>query len=279
MIRISGLFVYPVKSCRGISLTEAELGPRGFLHDREFLVVDEHDAFITQRNASELATVQISLEENGLRLRTADIEDLRVSFDEMSERTAPRKVTIFSDQVLANDAGEEAADWFSGVLRRSCRLVRIGAAYSRIVPAERIATSHRATTATEVSFTDAFPTLLVSEESLADLNTRLPVPIPMDRFRPNIVVSGCEPYEENTWEAVRSNEIVFGCAATCLRCVVTSIDQQTGTRDGVEPLRTLATYRRSPNEGGVIFGTYLVHSGPAKLRVGDQLEVTPRAES
>lgn len=273
-MQITGLFVYPVKSCRGISLGEAQLGPRGFLHDREFLVVDEADAFLTQRNAPALATVQITLEEEGMVLDAPDVESLRVpfhNFDDASGSRGARHVTIFNDHVLANDAGAEVAEWFGAVLHRSCRLVRIGQSYSRKVPLDKIAPAHRSDKAPEISFTDAFPTLLVSEESLADLNTRLAEPITMGRFRPNIVVRGCEPYEENTWLTVGAGDIVFGCATTCLRCVITSIDQTTGVRQGVEPLRTLATYRRSPDGNGVIFGQYLVHSGVGKLRVGDVL--------
>lgn len=274
MVQITGLFIYPVKSCRRVVLQEAQVGSRGFSHDREFLVVDETDAFLTQRNAPELATVQVALAEMELVLKASDAGELRLPFETIEEPGGvqrSRPVTIFSDQVLADDAGEEAAEWFSGILHRRCRLVRIGASYSRKVPLEDIAEQHRAGEGPEIAFTDAFPSLLISEESLADLNTRLPEPIPMDRFRPNIVVRGCVPYGENSWNAVRSGDIVFGCASTCLRCVITSIDQQTGRRQGVEPLRTLATYRRSPDGNGVIFGQYLIHSGEGTLRIGDTL--------
>lgn len=273
-VQISGLFVYPVKSCRGISLDEAPIEPMGFLHDREFLVVDENDAFLTQRNAPALATIEIGLEETGMVLDAPDVQRLRVSFtkdDEPSRHDAARPITIFDDHVLADDVGKEAAGWFGAVLHRPCRLVQMGASYSRKARVEKIAPGHRWSRTPDISFTDAFPTLLVSEESLADLNTRLPEPIPMTRFRPNIVVRGCAPYDENTWNTVEVGGIVFGCATTCLRCVITSIDQQTGIRQGPEPLRTLATYRRSPDGKGVIFGQYLIHSGTGTLRIGDAL--------
>lgn len=276
-IQITGLFIYPVKSCRGISLEAARLGPRGFVHDREFLVVDETHAFLTQRNAPELATVQLALEEMGLVLKAPRAGELRLAFSNLEGRGAPRRalrVTIFSDSVLADDVSDEAAEWFSAALERPCRLVRIGASYSRTVPLEKIAQGHRPARGPEIPFTDAFPTLLICEESLADLNTRLPEPLPMNRFRPNIVVRGCAPYGENTWNGVRAGDIVFGGGAPCLRCVITTIDQQTGRRDGVEPLRTLATYRRTPDGGGVSFGQYLIHSGIGKLRVGDALMIT-----
>ena len=273
MVEITALFLYPVKSCRGIPLAEVEVGPRGFAHDREFLVVDEADSFLTQRIVPELATVAVALQQNELVFNHGDAGALRVPLtnpEEQSLRSPERLVKIFNDQVLADDVGSVAAKWFSSVLRRPCSLVRIGARSTRKVSPEEIAPAHRAAEGPEISFTDAFPTLLTSEESLADLNSRLPEPIPMDRFRPNIVVRGCAPYEEDTWNTICAGNITFGCATPNLRCVITTIDQQTGTRHGSEPLRTLATYRRAPS-GGVKFGQYLVHSGSGKLRVGDVL--------
>jgi len=282
MIQITGLFIYPVKSCRGISLPEVEIGSRGMLHDREFLVVDESGSFLTQRTAAELATVRIAVEQDGLALEAPEMGILRVPFacshEASSGSGVARQVTIFNDQVLADDAGDEAAEWFSATLRRSCRLVRAGASYTRKVPPERIALPHRPAEGPEISFTDGFPTLLVSEESLADLNRRLEHPVPMDRFRPNIVVRGCEPFEEDTWNTVRLGDLVFGCARPDLRCVITTINQQTGVRDGVEPLRTLATYRRAEDGRSVKFGQYLVHSGTGQLKVGDTLVSETRAQ-
>ncbi len=274
MIQVSGLYVYPVKSCRGISLAETEIGLRGFLHDREFLVVDETDTFITQRNAAELATVEIALDEVGLVLKAPNAGELHLSFREIDERCGAfgmRRVTIFRDSVMADDVGDEASEWFGVVLQRKCRLVRVGKSYSRKVPQERIPQAYRVAQGPEVSFTDAFPTLLISEESLADLNTRLAKPLPMNRFRPNIVVHGCSPYDENTWKCVQAGTITFNCAATCQRCVIATIDQRSGRNDGAEPLRTLATYRRSADGKGVVFGAYLIHSGGGTLRVGERL--------
>jgi len=267
MVEVTGLFIYPVKSCRAIPLQEAEVGERGLLHDREFLVVDDTDRFLTQRDAPELATVELELEAAGLRMKTARAGELSLPFN--NEARGRRNVRIFSDDVIADDTGDEAAEWFSAALGRTCRLVGIGPCSKREVALERVAEVHRAATAPQISFTDAFPTLLTSESSLVDLNTRLPRPIPMNRFRPNIVVRGSAPYEEHTWSRVRAGDMVFGCPAACLRCVISTTDQQTGDRDGAEPLRTLATYRRSSDGGGVMFGQYLVHSGSGKLRLGD----------
>lgn len=277
MVQIAELFVYPVKSCRGIKLAEARVAPRGFLHDREFLVVDEKDSFLTQRNAPELARVELAFEaDKVLRLNFAGTGDLRVALENgetQSGTRAPRKVTIFHDEVLADDVGDDAAEWFSAVLGRPCRLMRIGPTYTRQAPAAKIEEQYRFTIRTEISFTDAFPTLLIAEESLADLNRRLSEPRPMNRFRPNIVVRGCEPYSENSWKTVRAGDVLFRCATSCARCVITTIDQDKGQRDGTEPLRTLATYRRTPDGSGVIFGEYLIHSGVGIIREGQELWV------
>lgn len=274
-MEITGLFVYPVKSCRGIAVAQTELGPRGFVHDREFLVVDESDTFLTQRNAPELATIATALDTTGFVFRSSAGE-LRLPFEEIAARSKKpvrRNITIFNDRGVADDVGDAAAAWFSTALRRTCRLVRVGEAFNRAVPLVRVAEDFRSAGAPPISFTDAFPTLLTSEASLADLNTRLPHPVPMNRFRPNIVVRGTAPYEEDTWRTVRANSVAFGCSAACLRCTITTTDQQTGERHGVEPLRTLAAYRRAADDSGVMFGQYLVHSGRGTLRVGDPLIV------
>jgi uncharacterized protein YcbX len=271
VIEITSLFIYPVKSCRGVALEQAEIGPRGLMHDREFLIVDENDVFMTQRKTPELARITVSLGENDIAFSSDGAGELRLSFAELAANgEAPRRtVQIFRDALLADDVGEVAADWLSGVLRQRCRLVRIGGASRREVPLERIAEASRPAVAPQIPFTDAFPTLLTSEASLADLNSRLPHPIPMNRFRPNIVVRGAAPFAEHTWRSLECGDVVLGCATACLRCVVTTTDQKRGVRDGVEPLQTLATYRRSPDESGVMFGHYLVHPTSGTLRIGD----------
>lgn len=275
-VEITALLVYPVKSCRGISLQQAEIGPRGLLHDREFLLVDENDVFMTQRKTPELARISTGLGNASISFSTDEGNQLRLQFTDIDEscNARPRRtVRIFNDTLVADDVGETAAQWFSDVLQRSCRLVRIGALSRREVPLPEIAEPHRGTIAPQIPFTDAYPTLLASEESLADLNARLPSAIPMDRFRPNIVVRGAAPFAEHTWASLRGGDVVLGCAAACLRCTVTTTDQRTGVRDGVEPLQTLATYRRSPDGRGVMFGQYLVHPTVGTLRVGDVLAV------
>jgi hypothetical protein len=176
--------------------------------------------------------------------------------------------------VTADDCGDEPAAWLSDHLGLPCRLVRAGAAYARPIPARKLPSTLHLTphTAYEVSFADGFPFLVISEESLADLNARLDAPVPMNRFRPSLVVAGGEPYAEDTWGRFRIGSVVFHGATRCGRCVVTTTDQLTAAR-GQEPLRTLATYRRDA-AGDVMFGRNLVHETiSGRLRVGEPVEL------
>lgn len=274
MPHLSALYIYPVKSCRGVSLDEAVLDERGILRDRQFLIVDAQDRFITQRATPALARVLTGLEPETLRLEHAAVGTLRVPWIP-TENAPTREVVVWRDTVLAYDAGDEAAGWLSEAIGQSCRLVSIGERSRRDVPARRTPEAYTAQAPgpVPVAFSDAFPLLVISEESLADLNQRLdlPEPLPVDRFRPNLVVSGCaEPYAEDKWVSYRVGNAHFFSAGPCGRCVVTTTDQRTLER-GKEPLRTLARYRRTA-EGEVVFGQNVVHASPGVcLRVGDSV--------
>jgi len=277
MRRIAQIYIYPVKSCRGVRLDEAEIGPRGLLHDREFLVVDSDGRFLSQRTTPRLAIVEPALCDGTLRLKAPGLPEIQVrpsgsESQETKARIVP--VIIWHDAVLANDTGEESTAWLSEFLGMKARPVCIGARYSRTIPRENIPEPHRSfISAPEVSFADAYPFLVISQASLTDLNSRLPVSLPMDRFRPNLVVSGCQaPYEEDRWTMLRVNGITFRHRGPCVRCVVTTTDQRTLER-GPEPLRTLAEYR-SNAEGGVIFGmNFFCESRSGVIRVGDVVEL------
>ena len=273
MPHLSAIYVYPVKSCRGVSLAEATLDERGLLHDRQFLIVDVQDRFLTQRSTPALARILTASHDDGIQLEQAATGTIRVPWHRPD---APnRTVTVWRDTVLAYDAGDEVADWLSDTLGQPCRLVSTGERSRRQVPDDRLPATRRTVTsdAAPVAFPDAFPLLVLSEESLADLNRRLdePEPLPMDRFRPNLVVSGCaEPYAEDTWPTYRIGTGRFFSAGPCGRCVVTTTDQRTLER-GKEPLRTLAGYRRTAG-GEVVFGQNVIHASPgARLRVGDEV--------
>lgn len=270
-MHLSGLFVYPVKSLRGCAVTSAVVDELGLRDDRRFLVVDEHGRFLTQRALPRMALIATALDADTLTLSTASAVSITVP------RASPgdplRPVTIWKHQdVLAEDCGDAPANWLAGILDVPCRLMRVGGDFHRPVlkpqarPGDRIAA------------TDAEPFLVVGEASLADLNDRLieqgSEALPMNRFRPNLVIAGAAPFAEDTWARLRVGEIIFRSGGPCARCIITTTDQLTGER-GKEPLRTLALYRRDPgNPKDVNFGQNLIHETKSGiLRVGDHVDI------
>jgi uncharacterized protein YcbX len=267
-VHLSALYIYPVKSLRGIAASTAALDEFGLVGDRRFLVVDEQNRFLTQRTLPRMALLETELGHDSLVLRNAHHGSAAVG---LREPGAPLTVQIWRDTVEAVDCGVEIAVWLSDFLRRPCRLVRMGDNFHRAV------TKPAARPGDRYGFPDGAPSLVISESSLADLNDRLITrgedPVPMDRFRPNLVVSGCTAYAEDTWTRLRIGEIIFRAAGPCARCIVTTTDQQTGIRY-TEPLRTLATYRRdSTNSTEVNFGQNLIHETKSgTVRIGDKVE-------
>lgn len=266
MIRVSSLAIYPVKSCGRVEVDTAEVCATGFRHDRRWMVVGEDGVFLSQRKHPDLARVQVRLQGDRLALEARGTPALEVMFD---PAPGPKKVvTVWDDECIAIDEGAEAAGWFSSFLGRSVRLVRLADDDARPLGATSAHPGDR------VSFADGFPFLLLSAASVDDLNRRLSLPVPMDRFRPNIVVEGCPSYSEDRWYRLRIGDVDFRVAKACARCVVTTVDQSSG-RKGREPLRTLSTYRTV--DGQVLFGQNLIHEGRGVIRVEDPVEVLERA--
>ncbi len=272
-MHLTGLFLYPVKSLRGCVVSAAEVDPLGLMGDRRFLVVDETGRFLTQRAHPRMALVDTTLDPTHLTLTTPTAASLRIP--RASDPSAPlRQVSVWkSENLHAEDCGATAAQFLSDFLSVSCRLVRIGPAFSRpILKASAHAGDH-------VTFADAYPLLVISEASLANLNDRLVTighePLPMDRFRPNLVVSGCPAFAEDTWTRFRVGDVVFRAGGACARCSMTTVDQLTGERTGPEPLQTLAAYRRDPiTPANVNFGQNLIHETKSgTLRVGDAVQL------
>lgn len=193
------------------------------------------------------------------------MRDLLVPLDIRSQESL--RVQVWDDSLNAVSVGEEAASWLSEMLGRPCKLVYMPD------EATRFANPRYAPQNTPVSFSDAFPLLLISQGSLDDLNSRLAEPIPMNRFRPNLVVEGCSAYEEDTWQSLSIGSVALRAAKPCSRCTVPTVDQNTGER-GSEPIRTLGTYRT--RNGKVLFGQNLVHESRGILRVGDAVHPTSR---
>ena len=268
-MHLAALYIHPVKSLRALPVQSAQVDQAGAVGDRRFMVADPAGTFMTQRTVPRMALVGAFLEADSLVLRCAGMGELTVR--RAPDPAAPlATVRIWKSEGLrAEDCGGAAAEWLGAALGMPCRLVRAGPAFSR--PAK----GAPAGGADTVAFPDAYPFLATSEASLGDLNRRLGAgALPMNRFRPNLVVAGCGPYEEDTWKRFRVGGIVFRAAGPCARCVVTTTDQETGER-GAEPLRTLAGYRRDAHEPShVNFGQNLVHEVKSgTLRVGDPVEV------
>jgi uncharacterized protein YcbX len=217
-----------------------------------------------------LALVEADFRDDALILRAPQAREFRLPLD--TPPIADRTVTIFRDTVMAGDMGDASAAWLSAVLGKPCRLVRAGPEFARRLPAERIPSAHVGSLpVVPVAFVDAFPILAISEASLAHLNAKLDSPLPMNRFRPNIVLRGAMEHEEDGWTVLRVGEVEFRAGGRCGRCIVTTTDQDTGER-GVEPLVTLAKYRRD-ERNAITFGQYWMHCGPGKIRVDDEVEI------
>jgi uncharacterized protein YcbX len=259
---LASLTVYPIKSARGMPVAEWEVDDFGLRNDRRFMVVNQSGEFLTQRLHPRLALVTPHVEGGRLRVNAPGMPELDLPLQ--PEPTVVTQVTIWNDACAATWLGETAAQWFSEVLGRSCSLVHMHAQTRR--PTNPVYDK----TGARVSFADAFPFLIISEASLADLNRRLADPLPMNRFRPNLTVSGGDPYQEDGWTRIRIGRLPLNVVKPCARCVITTTDQAT-TERGVEPLRTLATYR---NIGGqVMFGQNAVHESGGSLRIGDRVVV------
>ena len=271
-VRLTGLVVYPVKSARGIALTQSLVTQHGLTHDREWMVVDEAGRFVTQRQTPRMALIETALTDDALELQAPGMEPLRVARFRASgspfEPTIP--VTVWRHATEALDEGDRAGAWFSEFLESRARLVRWD-------PTRRRLSSKDWTGSREAEnyFSDGYPFLVASEESLADLNQRIGggSDLPMDRFRPNLVIAGGGVGSEDQGTTLRSEAVEFARVKPCIRCVMTTTDQET-TRRGPEPLRTLARYRMDPRFDSPLFGHNLIltRGAGATLRVGDSLE-------
>lgn len=257
---VSGLYVYPIKSCGGISLNAAELDKRGIRHDRRWMLVDTRGEFVSQRTDPKLSLVRVQIDADSLTINAPDMPEIGIPFETKPDSSL--LATIWGDAVEVSPVGEEVDLWFSEFLGAYRRLVHLPDASVRVVDPDF---GHRKD---KVALADGFPLLLLSEASLEDLNGRLETPLPMNRFRPNIVVGGCEAFAEDEWSEVRVGEVGMRVAKPCARCKITTVDQSTAAA-GKEPLRTLAEYRK--RDGEVFFGQNLIHDETGVLRVGDSV--------
>ncbi|MBA4124017.1 MAG: MOSC domain-containing protein [Acidobacteria bacterium] len=265
---LSEINIYPIKSLSGISLNNAVVEKRGLQLDRRWMLIDEKQNFLTQRNFPKMATVSVEILENGLRV-SLNNDELVIPLEPNTNET--ESVKIWSSRCRAQVYEDNINEWFSDALKTNCRLVLMPAETKR-----KVSYFYAVHKDDVVSFADAYPFLLIGESSLADLNSRLKNPVPMNRFRPSFVVSGADAFAEDGWRRIRIGDVVFHLVKPCARCVVTTIDQSNGAKQGVEPLKTLASFRipKRSIKKKILFGQNLIAENVGKIvNVGDAVEV------
>ncbi|MEM7757698.1 MAG: MOSC N-terminal beta barrel domain-containing protein [Cyanobacteria bacterium P01_A01_bin.40] len=275
---VSELCVYPLKSAQGITLRQAQVTTKGFLWDRELMLVSGSGKFITQRQFPQLAQVQIAIDEQNITLRSVNNVIPPVTFlsrlnDSLTE------VEIWRDRILAVDQGDLVAQWFHQLLNlpsdKVCRLVRQSPEHIRLLAKKYPNDEDR-----PLGFADNSPVMLTASASLAELNQRIveihqqqSQAIPMNRFRANVVIDTTEPFIEDSWSLIQIGEVQFKMLRPCSRCIITTVDQQQGEKNKLkEPLNTLGTFRQL-SERGVMFGVNMIPQNEGTISSGDRLQV------
>ncbi|GAB4365325.1 MAG: MOSC domain-containing protein [Calditrichia bacterium] len=256
------IILYPLKSARGIPLSRSEVEIRGLKFDRRWMLVDSNGQFLSQRRFPRLALIDVEIEPDELIFSAPHFGRISLPLETISSQRI--SVQIWTDVCQGIPVSPEADSWFSKFLKIPCRLVYFPENSNRPIDPGYSINSY------SLSFADGFPFLLISWASLDDLNHRLESPLPMDRFRPNLVVEGCPPYAEDSWDKIRIGSVDFRVVKPCSRCVITTIDQATA-KGGVEPLKTLAQYRKQ--NGKILFGQNLIHENLGSIQIGDRVEI------
>ena len=265
---LASIHIYPVKGGRAIDLDQATVEPWGLAGDRRWLVVDADGRFVSQREHPALARLVVTYDRGfDIIAAASGYPPIRVAAPTVSPELL--KVTVWGDALLAAAAGPEADAWFTRYLGEQVRVVYLDDPTRRAVDPDYGADGD------VVTFADGFPLLLTTTGSLDQLNEWLTAagdqPVPMNRFRPNVVVSGHQPWAEDQWRRIRIGAVSFRVAKPCGRCVVTTTDQSTGQR-GQQPLRMLAARRQFGQE--LVFGQNLIPDAPGQIHVGDPVEIT-----
>jgi uncharacterized protein len=265
-MQLSEIWIYPIKSLGGIRLNDVQVQGKGLQYDRRWMVVDDDGLFLTQRANTKMALIDVSLQADGIRmLNRLNGSYAVLPYEPVS--SLPMLATVWDDTVDVVTVSDQADQWLSAQLEKSVRVV--------MMPEHslRKADPRYAHHGEVVSFADGFPFLLISQGSLDDLNSRLTQAVEIKRFRPNLVVTGTQAYEEDSWNSIQIGHIQFDFVKPCARCILTTIDPLTGEK-GPEPLKTLASYRRVDNK--VLFGQNLVSRNEGLLCVGEKVVVLNR---
>ena len=262
---LSEIWIYPVKSLGGIRLTSAKVMEKGLVYDRRWMLVDEEGAFMTQRVYPQMALFKVSITDDQLTItRKESANDTpTISFNvNLSPSGEVIHSQVWDDGVEVIELSAEISRWFTNHLGMRCKLVSFPEAHSRPVDPRYSVNGE------EVSLADAYPFLIIGQSSLDDLNARLRNPVPINRFRPNFVFTGGEPFEEDTWREFTIGKNRFVGVKPCSRCVLTTVNQDTAEK-GIEPLLTLSTYRKRENK--IYFGQNAVALDHGEVAVGDKI--------
>lgn len=271
------LFIYPIKSCGKITINQGEVTLKGLNWDREFMWVDESGQFVTQRTYPKLAKIRVKLLGTLIEL---SVEEQEIKPFQLQPKLigTPKTVQVWRDETMAIDQGDEVANWLKNALKQdnqpNFRLVRQSPDFIRPVDPNYAVNINN-----QVSFADGYPCLLTNTTSLTELNRKLQETypksseeIPMNRFRPNLVIDTDQPFIEDQWKTILIGDVYFDLVKPCSRCIVTTTDQESGERNPLkEPLKTLATFRQQPR--GVMFGVNIIPRNTGTIRVGDVVEV------
>lgn len=277
-MNLSEINIYPIKSLGGISLDKSVVEKRGLQFDRRWMLVDEKNQFLTQRELPKMATIALKLTEKGLSASAENFENLLISYKSNDDEKID--VRVWQSVCEAIVLEKQCSDWFSEVLKTNCHFVYMSDETERAVNPLFNKDNDI------VSFADGYPFLIIGENSLNNLNEKLDDSIPMNRFRPNFVVRDSAPFAEDNWKKLQIGNTIFRVTKPCARCVVTTIDQTKGVIAGKEPLKTLAGYRLAkevfPNDfsslgldgNSVLFGQNLIaESFGETLKIGDEVKV------
>lgn len=264
MPEVSELFIYPIKSLGGIPVLSASVTDRGFEFDRRWMLVDSNNCFLSQRECPQMALLQVVLSDAGLIVQHKISKEASANIPVSMESKETVTVKVWSDWCDALFVSHELDEWFSDMLSLHCRLVHMPDSSKRRVDTQYSFNQEI------TSFSDAYPFLIIGQSSLDDLNARLQQPLPMNRFRPNIVFTGGQPFQEDIMERFSINDIEFFGVKKCARCIIPTINQDSGIKSK-EPLKTLAAYRQLENK--IYFGQNLLHRGEGKITVGDQITI------
>jgi len=263
MITLNALFIYPVKSLAGIEVNAWEVTKTGLKYDRQWMLVDAEKRFLSQRSHPKMALIKTAIQAQQLIISAPNQQSLYL--DLAPTFSTVINIDIWDELCEAHTISQEANQWFSDVLGEPCELVYQAESAIRAVDPKY------ANTSDQTAFSDGFPFLIASDASLALLNQQMGLNLSMERFRPNLVLTGCSSYAEDTWRRIRIGNIDFRLPKACSRCSVPQINPETATIDDKEPLRTLARTRQWDNK--VFFGQNALHNQTGILKIDDIVSI------